>query len=511
MAFNANLLWIIGWLLAVGLLVVVGLRIAIKPRGETGRQWATLALFGLSNVLVIALAQHAILNKDSHLDLTRSKVFTPHEMAIELVDSLHEPVTVTYFGHEEDPKVKRLSIVLESLAKRSELLSLVVADPDKEPLLARRYQVSFYNVAVVEAAGRRVLVNTSNEVDIAIAIQKALRQRQTTICFVSGHGELAIDNDEFHTHVESLEGGAQTHHHGHAHIPVVQTTEHGVGRLRRSLEALGFVVSELNLTTKSSRAECAAIAIINPRFPFLPSEMAVIEAEYLAGSSIIILSDLGAELPVVSEFLRKHGIVINDDVVIDEKQHHEQDIETLAVSSYPSHVITKKIAMTLFPGTRSINIEPDAGQVNPLVKGSVYSRAHALRDNENEVIHSHGDEGSHIHPASEGINSDNGEPEPTIVVVKASDDGTGKLVVGGDADFVSNSYFPYLSNSSLALSIFRWAVGEQDEVRTEPTLPVLQTIVLSQPQMRLLFILLVGVMPLAVVLVGLFVWWKNRC
>lgn len=517
-------------MLAVAVIGYVAILTATQALHEgTSRQFK-LALFGLSVIACLGLAQFAVTQHDVHLDLTHNHAFTANKMAVELVASLNQPVSVTYFGHDDDPKAKRLKVILESLERSSQWLTAAFADPDKDPLLARRYDVKFYNIAVIEAAGRRVLASTTSEIDIAIAIQKALRQKELSACFVTGHGELGINNEEFHTHIESFGAANQQsdHQHGHAHIPVVQTTQHGAGRLRRSLEALGFLVSELNLTTvKANSISCDVVAIVGPQHPYSPDEIGVIRKLYESGTSVITLLDLGNKAPLLSAFLSEQGISLENTVVIDDKQHHEQDVESLAVSSYPNHVITERIAMTIFPGARSLKIDESNAELAAVVNGSVYSRKMILGVDSHQHPHAHED-GTNSEPLKShspndhdirdgvqdfkevAVGGDKKEAPPVIIAVKESSGGKGKLVVAGDADFLTNSYFPYLSNSSLALSIFRWALGEQDAIRTEPTLPVFQTVVLTQPQMRLLFALLVIGLPCAVLLVGFIIWLRNR-
>lgn len=519
-------LWLFGWVLAVAALAYLATMLATQTLREGLSRQVRLVLFVVSVITCLGLAQFAIVQHDVHVDLTQNQAFTADKAAVELIHSLNQRVSVTYFGHDDDPKAKRIKVILEKLDRSSPWLTVAFADPDKDPLLARRYDVKFYNVAVIEADDRRVLANSTSEIDIAIAIQKALRQTERSICFVTGHGELAIHNEEFHTHIESFGVGNQQsdHQHGHAHIPLVQTTQHGVGRLRRSLEALGFLVSEINLTTAiENSSKCDVVAIVSPQHPYSPDEISRLSTFYSSGSSIIALLDLGYKIDrgdktsLLSNFLAEQGISVENTVVFDERQHHEQDIESLAVSNYPQHVITERIAMTIFPGARSLKINASNKDVTALVSGSAYSQKMDLRGAASEHVHKHEDGtlSSHQHgdnqdEVEETASDESAETPPVIIAVKESSGGKGKLVVAGDADFLTNSYFPYLSNSSLALSIFRWALGEQDAVRTEPALPVYQTLVLTQPQMRWLFALLVVGLPSAVLLVGFIVWLRSR-
>src|SRR5450759_5836061 len=92
-----NLLWFRGWLVAVGALFVLALRLPLQTRlRRLGARFYAAAVIAVS-VAVTVLANFALSLHDVHLDLTREKVFTPAARALEVVDSLRRPVKLTYF------------------------------------------------------------------------------------------------------------------------------------------------------------------------------------------------------------------------------------------------------------------------------------------------------------------------------------------------------------------------------------------------------------------------------
>ena len=94
-----------------------------------------------------------------------------------VVDELRTPVRIIYFYRSEDPIGQRARNILEVMGRRNPLLTVLTVDPDKQPELARREGVRLYNAAIVEAAGRRVLIQGTDEAEIAIGIQRVLRTR----------------------------------------------------------------------------------------------------------------------------------------------------------------------------------------------------------------------------------------------------------------------------------------------------------------------------------------------
>src|SRR5207253_598342 len=145
----ANTIWFVGWLAALAVLFVLGLRLPLQPRLRrlpalgyvAGIVGATLGLTALANV---ALVLH-----DVHFDLTREQVFTPSRQAENVVDALGQDVTLTYFYQAQDPAGKRARDLVEVLGRRNAHLRVRTVDPDKQPTVADTFGVRIYNAAVL--------------------------------------------------------------------------------------------------------------------------------------------------------------------------------------------------------------------------------------------------------------------------------------------------------------------------------------------------------------------------
>ncbi len=83
--------------------------------------------------------------------------------------------------------------------------------------------------------------------------------------------------------------------------------------------------------------------------------------------------------PVVREF----GIVLDDDIVIDEASHFWTDVSSPAVTDYNRHEITRDLPLTFFPGARSLSPTPQrvpGTSAVPLVNSSKSSWGQASPD-----------------------------------------------------------------------------------------------------------------------------------
>ncbi len=85
-----------------------------------------------------------------------------------------------------------------------------------------------------------------------------------------------------------------------------------------------------------------------------------------------------------------------------------------------------------------------------------------------------------------------------------------RAVIVGDADFASNSFFPYMANSDLVLSMIRWLIHAERSPAVASRIPVPQLLLLTKPQMQQIFLLTEVLLPLGVLVIGAVVWWRRR-
>jgi len=507
-----DLLWFGGWLAALLVLMALGLRLPLQTRLPRFRALAytwgiVVVTLGLAVLANIALALH-----DAHLDLTRERVFTPSAQAEAIVRSLTQDVQLTYFYHAADQNGRRAKALVEILGRRYPRLHVRTVDPDKQPRLAETYGIRLYNAAILEADGRRIQVEGTDDNDIGLGILRLLRQQVTTACFMEGHGEYPFDNFEFHTHVETL----QAHTHGDKSSAVVQMPGHGGGRMRRALEALGFDVRKIiPATLQRIPADCAVVVAMNPRTTYLPAESDLL-ADYLAGGgAALLMYDLGFVVePRLARLLAKLGVSLEQQVVVDPLDHYSTDLESVAVPIYEPHPITDRIALTFYPGIRAITLlpAPPGVTVTPLFLSSKESYARPVQPVEERQ------------PVREPAAAASGASTPGRRILAVAVEGTWpetppgsgptrkpfRVVVVGDGDFASNSFFPYMSNSELALSMIRWLAREERAPKVRAGVPLPPLVLLTRQQMKSIFLDLEVLLPLGVIAVGAVIWWRRR-
>jgi len=494
--------WFFGWIAAVAILFVAALRLPhwCWSAGNGPLRFARIVVCVVLMIAVTFFAYHALVRHDANVDLTREHVYTPDSATIAVVDSIDAPVSLTYFYRGDDPAGARARRIVERLERRNPLLEVVTSDPDRDPTLAKTAGVKLYNAALLESGGRRVIVQGTHVSDIARGIERVLRRHVVTLCFMTGHGEYPSDNYEFHTHVEAL--GAGGHDHGAGTGAVVETVAHGVGRLRRSIEALGHSVLEISPATDGMiDPVCEVLIDPGPRTPYSDVEISALSAFLANGGAALLLYDIGLQLDTAhAAWLSRFGIRAEAAVVTDKVQHYAGDVEMVAATSYPLHPITEKLSFTFFPGVRPlILVSPESGiSTVSLVESSGNAQARPLAV--------HADDHDHQHLPQGGVQ---------VLAAAASGkmapgDKPFRLVAVGDSDFASNSFYPYMSNSRLLQASIGWLIGGQERTVASEPVGLIETIELSVLQQRLLFGVLVVALPLGIGGIGLAVWWRRR-
>jgi hypothetical protein len=505
-----SLVWAAGWLVAVLVLFAAGLRLPLAPSLGGVGTWLYAASCVAAGLGVWVLANVALVLKDTHIDLTREKVYTPSADAMAVVDELRTSVRIIYFYRSEDPIGRRARNILEVMGRRNPLLTVLTVDPDKQPELARREGIRLYNAAIVEAAGRRILIQGTDEAEIAIGIQRVLRTRALTVCFLEGHGEFSMDGFEFHTHLE----GVTDHSHGEASSHVIETAGHGVGRLRRALEAQGYSARKLVLaTTGAIPSDCALLLAANPRTTFLPAESAALRSYLAGGGSALLLLDLGFVPEAgLSRLLSDLGARLEQQVVVDPLSHYQSNPEMVAVIGYDPHPITRTVSLTFFPGIRPLTLtEPASGVVvTPILQSSRDSYTRPVPPAATRTIESFSSSADPVHPVAAVA-----DVRPRVLGIAAEGALTSgaqpfRAVVIGDGDFASNSFLPYMANSDLLLAAVRWLAREEHGTAVRTRIPVPPMILLTAAQSRSLFALIVILLPLTVIAIGGLVWWLRR-
>jgi ABC-type uncharacterized transport system involved in gliding motility auxiliary subunit len=500
----ANTIYFGAWCSALFLLFSLGLRLPLYLRGRYARPAGAAIV-----VTAIALgffANIVLYRRDANFDVTIEGRYTAPTELQTVVGGLDRDVAVTYFYNSQDPDALAVTDVLTAVARRDRHLRVRAFDLDKELIAARDYGVRLYNTAIVESGGRRTTADATTDLrDVAFAIERVLKQRTSTVCFVIGHGETygAAGSHVHLGHTETLGGAFAT----------LQAPPAGVDRLQLAIEAIGYSDHSLTLPTASDiPADCAVVADIAPLSAYSPDEVRVLRDYLVRGGRLLLMYD--PQFPVtvtLQELLGEVGLEVGEGIVVDPTNHSGTEQDNVAVPYYQQHPITDQLALTVFPAPRPIVLLRQAPKVKAttLVTTSKDSYVRAGPTAASAVASTQLVVGS-VHGNSAGAHG----PTTLAVALQGSWPQDGevqfRLVLIGSASFAANAFFPYASNGDLAVSTVRWLAGDTGTPKLKPMTYAAPEVQLTHREMQVTFVVVELLLPLSVILCGIAVWrWRR--
>ena len=85
-----------------------------------------------------------------------------------------------------------------------------------------------------------------------------------------------------------------------------------------------------------------------------------------------------------------------------------------------------------------------------------------------------------------------------------------RIVVIGDSDFATNSFYHILGNGALFLNTVNFLAARENLIGLEPRTYDLPYVSMTNTQMKATFILSIILIPFLMAAIGMAVWWKRR-
>lgn len=427
-------------------------------------------------------------------DLTSAGVYSIGPQTRRVLDELRQPVAVTFFYDLRSREMTDARALLEQYAARNRLLTVRSFDPALAPAEARRQQVQFAGTAIFESAGRRVVGNGGSEADFTNGLIRVTARGEQTVCFTEGHVEADPQSLKSHDHFEADMGSGHSHSTGGRALVVHE--RHGMGMASDALRTLGYGIKPVTLIAgPNALAGCTVVVIAGPQQAFVAAEVAQLRAYAAAGGRLVALVEPFAASGLDALFA-DFGLKVEPRLVLDDERHYWTDPATPAVSSYPRHKLTRNLPLTFFPGAASL--APLAGaqggevRLTPLVQTSEAAR-------------------------SEPIAPATGRPDTglqTLAVLATKKIGAGdkraEMVLVGDCDFATNSFFHVLGNGALFLNAVSYLAEQDRLLDITPRQYELPRVQLTNVQMRSTFVLSAVVLPLAALALAGLAGWRRR-
>lgn len=531
----------LGWL---GVLLVVAAVLIRFIRPELETWWWRLAMIGLVVVLVYlatqwrefvalwhqrsaragALSSVSVLlllgiligvnwiatRQHKRWDLTAGGQFTLSDQTRRVLDSLEAPVNVKVFAR--DTEFQRFRDRFDGYTYVSDKLQVEYVDPDKQPALAQQWEVQQYGTIAIEHAGRIERITTESEQDITNAIVRAVEGGEKVMYFVQGHGERDTTSADERT---------------------------GYNAMAAALARDNFRVAPLVLAQQQQVPEDASVLVIaGPTADYLEPELAMLRTYLDGGGKIMMLLDPPANanaqpLTGLVTLAREWGIEVGDNVVVDVSgvgQLLGAGPSVPVVATYPEHPITDSFGLlTAFPLARSVT--PAAGAPpERTARSFAQTSERSWADTDLAAVF----EGRPVARDEEGgdlpgpvslaaaVGVDTAAPAATAEegAEGAENDDEGdaaaaprpqtRVVVFGDSDFVTNSMLGTQGNLDLFLNAANWAAQQENLIAIRPRDPEDRRVTMTVDQQARVGYLSALILPLAILSLGVFTWYRRR-
>lgn len=477
--------------------------LASMVRGRRGE----IALNTLGVIGVLVALAYLTARFPYRLDMTEAKLYSLSEQTVTMLKRLENPVHIVFF---HDPMMRETVELYELIARQTDKISVEFYDPMTNPAQARMLGVQFAGTALMRSGERKLQVHGASETDIANGILRVSRGATQRVCFLDGHGEADPFSLESHDHLE----GAAGHTHGIG-AKVVVHERHGMAKARNALETMNYLVEKVTLPRSADAlANCGVSVVAGPKSALLPAEVTAIRDYLSAGGNALFMLD-----PFVATGLepvmREVGVVLDNTIVIDPASHFWADPSSPAVTDYNRHQVTRELPLTFFPGARSLSPTPKPVPGTSIVALVNSSKSSFGETSPDRVQFSEGKDvpGPATLMVIVNRKADSGPSpaaDPTAQSPAPRSARRSRVVVIGDSDFATNSFFHIMGNGNLFLNSVNYLAAQENLIGIEPRTFDIPRVNLTNRQMKGSLFLSIVLIPALLALVGTAVWWKQR-
>lgn len=408
-------------------------------------------------------------------DLTSEKLYTLSDQTRKIVGALKTDVDVYCFDKSSAPHLRTIRDQIAEYENLSHHIRFHAVDPQEHPEMARQYGVTEMGQVIVVSGPHTQRLEETGEQDITSAILKVTSTEVKTVCFVEGHGEKSISD-----------GGGE-----------------GYSEVSDELKKENYQVKSVNLVTSNGvPSDCTVLVEAGPKQGLFPQEAEMIEKFLDGGGKAILLLDPGVDTKL-DPVLQAWNVNAPDNYVID-----ASGIGRLfgagpaypLVHDYGTSPITRNFenTMTFFPLARTVSIanQSDAGTESvELLKTSADSFTVpklAAKVSFDPSTDQHG-------PLSLGISAE-----------KKSGGKDARLVVIGNSGFATNQWAGQQRNGDLFFNAVNWLSEEESLISIRPKSQTNRRVTLTAAQMKMLSWFNLVLLPLIVILGGIYIWVKRR-
>ncbi len=450
-------------------------------RARQTRYVAYATLYILVTLAVVTVANILADRYDKSYDATSNKRYSLSDQTVKIVKGLKQDATITFFGQSTSfPEAKDK---LDMYANLSPKIHVLYVDPDKNPQAARDAGIKNYGTTIVRIGTRTNESKSTSEEDIAGAFIRDLKNTTRTVCFVSGSGEHRIDDSD----------------------------RGGYSRFKDLLSKDSYETKTISLLEKAEvPSDCTVVVVGGPTADYQQPEVDAIKKYVEDGGRALVLLDppLKFGRPVIADndafnaVLSDWGVTPEKDLILDPVGRAVGlGAQVVLVTGYEPHAIVNEMkgTATAFPLSRSLVTKDGAkATVEKLFESSKSSVASTKLDS------------PEINPGD----PKNKQGPMTIAAAgnyrTGKENSQGRFVVIGSSYWATNSFVTQIGNPDFAVNTINWLASDEDLISIRPKDKDDRRVNMTESQKKWMIITSQFLLPLAVVIAGISVWWRRR-
>lgn len=472
-----------GILIGGGILLLLGLALAYSAILKFfSRRSSKLG----TNTTVLSIGVLAILGVLNYLgyqyhksfDLTSEKLFTLSAQTRKIVSGLHEDVNVVHFASQPVPALDDLMSEYKNISSHIKFQNV---DPREKPDVAKEYGAQHLGDVIVAAGDHKQNIEPSaegqiTEQDVTSAILKVIQTKVKTVCFVTGHGEKSLMDQDATGYTLADQG----------------------------LKREGYMTDSVNLVSSNGvPANCDILVVAGPKQSLFPQEVTMIQKYLDGGGKALIEIDPETD-PKLGDLLQSWNIDVGNNVIVDASgvgRLFGLGPAVPLVTDYGDSPITKNLqgGMTFFELARTVS-QADKNKFDPQVTELLKTSARSFTiPNLKQKEVSFDPKTDTAGPLSLGV-----------AASKKVGDNSARLVVIGDSAFAENQWIGQQHNGDLFYNAIDWLAQDENLISIRPKSSTNRRVTLTSAQAAVLRWLDLIFLPAFVIIAGVAIWWKRR-
>jgi ABC-type uncharacterized transport system involved in gliding motility auxiliary subunit len=143
---------------------------------------------------ILVLFNYLLAKHHYRMDFTEGKIHSLSDQSVSVLKGLKEDVNIKLFFREGNFNRSSMENLMEIYAYHSDRIKYEFIDPDKNPGLVKRYEITEDGTTILESGEKESRITSTTEEDLTNAIIKISRKGKKAIYFLEGHGEESTED-----------------------------------------------------------------------------------------------------------------------------------------------------------------------------------------------------------------------------------------------------------------------------------------------------------------------------